>query len=61
MIKVCISMPKEMVKQVDDIGKNGLFDGVGRSELIRRAIEDWLIKQWKNKQDELKRLEEKEM
>ena len=45
MVKVCISMPEEMLKQVDKLSKIGLYNGVGRSELIRRAIEDWLYKQ----------------
>lgn len=50
MCKIAISIPDEMLKQVDEVGKDGLFAGVGRSELIRRAIEDWLIKQWQKRQ-----------
>lgn len=50
MKKISISIPDEMLKQVDQIGEDGLFKGVGRSELIRRAIEDWLIKQWQKRQ-----------
>ena len=45
MVKVCISMPKEMVDEVDKVAKTGLTNGVGRSEIIRRAIEEWLKKQ----------------
>jgi metal-responsive CopG/Arc/MetJ family transcriptional regulator len=51
MKKISISIPDEMLRQVDEVGKSGLFNGVGRSELIRRAIEDWLLRQWKRQQE----------